>query len=80
LNHDELLLQLAKQPLKAAPGEFSVYCNDGFTLAEIVVEKVSGMSYSEFLKKNITEPLGMSNTYTPQDDFDRNRLVRTFNN
>lgn len=80
LNHDELLSQLAKQQLKAAPGEFSVYCNDGFTLAEIVVEKVSGTSFSEFIKKNIAEPLDMSNTYTPQDDFDRNRLVRTFNN
>lgn len=80
LTHDKLLSQLAKQKLKAAPGEFSVYCNDGFTLAEIVVEKISKMSFSEFIKKNITEPLGMYNTYTPQDDFDRNLLVRTFNN
>ncbi len=78
--HDELLHQLAMQRLKAAPGEFSVYCNDGFTLAEIVVERVSKISFSEFISKNITEPLGMSNTYTPQDDFDRNRLVRTFIN
>jgi len=80
LTHDGLLPQLTKQQLKADPGEFSVYCNDGFTLAEIVVEKISGMSFSEFIHKNITEPLSMSNTYTPQDDFDRNRLVRTFIN
>ena len=79
-NHDGLLSQLAKQPLKAAPGEYSVYCNDGITLAEIVVEKISHMSFSEFIKQNITEPLGMSNTYSPQDDFDRNRLVRTIIN
>ena len=80
LNHDNFLKELAKQKLKGAPGEFSVYCNDGFTLAELVVEKVSGMSFSEFIKKNITEPLGMTNTKTPQDDFDRNRLARTFIN
>ncbi len=80
LAHDSLLPQLAKQRLKADPGEFSVYCNDGFTLAEIVVEKISGMSFSEFIHKNISEPLGMSDTYTPQDDFDRDRLVRTFKN
>ncbi len=78
--HDNLLAQLAKEQLKAAPGEFSSYCNDGFTLVEIIVEKVSGMSFSEFIRKNITEPLGMNNTYTPMDDFDRNRLVRTFVN
>jgi CubicO group peptidase (beta-lactamase class C family) len=80
LNHDNFLKELAKQKLKGDPGEFSVYCNDGFTLAELVVEKVSGMSFSEFIKKNITEPLGMTNTKTPQDDFDRNRLARTFIN
>ena len=80
LNHDNFLKELAQQKLKGDPGEFSVYCNDGFTLAELVVEKVSGMSFSEFIKKNITEPLGMTNTKTPQDDFDRNRLARTFKN
>lgn len=80
LNHDNFLKELAQQKLKGDPGEFSVYCNDGFTLAELVVEKVSGMSFSEFIKKNITEPLGMTNTKTPQDDFDRNRLARTFIN
>lgn len=79
-SHDTLLSQLAKQQLKAAPGEFSVYCNDGFTLAEIVVERVSGMTFSEFVRRNITSPLGMISTYTPQDEFDRDRLVRTFVN
>jgi CubicO group peptidase (beta-lactamase class C family) len=80
LTHDNLLSNLATQQLKAAPGEYSVYCNDGFTLAEIVVEKVSGMSFTDYIRQNITEPLNMSNTYTPQDDFDRSRLVRTFVN
>ncbi|MGV2643528.1 serine hydrolase, partial [Clostridium perfringens] len=32
--HDTLLKQLSTQNLKADPGAFSVYCNDGFTLAE----------------------------------------------
>ena len=80
LNHDALLAQLATQKLKADPGEFSVYCNDGFTLAELIVEEVSGMSFSEFIRQNITGPLGMTNTKTPQDDFDLNRLARTFLN
>lgn len=37
--HDNLLRQLSTQSLKAAPGAFSVYCNDGFTLAEIFGRK-----------------------------------------
>lgn len=78
LTHDNLLSNLETQGLKAAPGEYSVYCNDGFTLAEIIVERISGMSFTDYIKQNITKPLKMTNTYTPQSDFDKKRLVRTY--
>lgn len=68
--HDHLLEQLATQNLKADPGAFSVYCNDGFTLAEILVERVSGMSFTTFLHKYITKPLEMNHTRTPRDPMD----------
>lgn len=54
----------AHSMLKAEPGEYSVYCNDGFTLAEMVVAAVAGMRYSEFLKKYIWDPIGASTTRT----------------
>ena len=66
-NHDILLRELANQRLKADPGAFSVYCNDGFTLAEILVERVSGMSFTEFLHQKFTKPLKLEHTQTPQD-------------
>ena len=44
--YQEVLDYLAISHLKAKPGEYSVYCNDGFTLAEIVVARVSGQRYS----------------------------------
>ena len=77
--HDTLLDDLATQTLKADPGAFSVYCNDGFTLAEIVIERVSGMSFTDFIHQEITDPLGMAHTKTMQDDFDRSSIVRTYN-
>ena len=77
--HDTLLDDLATQTLKAAPGAFSVYCNDGFTLAEIVIERVSGMSFTDFIHQEITGPLSMAHTKTMQDDFDRSSIVRTYN-
>lgn len=77
--HDTLLADLATQTLKADPGAFSVYCNDGFTLAEIVIERVSGMSFTDFIHQEITGPLGMTHTKTMQDDFDRSSIVRTYN-
>jgi len=68
--HDMLLEQLATQSLKTDPGAFSVYCNDGFTLAEILVERVSGMGFTAFIHKYLTEPLEMNHTKTPQDVVD----------
>lgn len=77
--HDSLLDDLSTQVLKADPGAFSVYCNDGFTLAEIVVERVSGMSFTDYIHKEITAPLGMTHTKTMQDDFDHTLVARTYN-
>lgn len=56
------LENLAESSLKGDPGIISIYCNDGFTLAQALVEKVSGLSYSNYLSKNILTKAGMNNT------------------
>ena len=56
--YEEVYDYMAHSYLKAAPGEYSVYCNDGFTLAEMAVAAVSGMSYAQYCKDHITEPIG----------------------
>ncbi|WP_028533394.1 serine hydrolase domain-containing protein [Paenibacillus sp. UNC217MF] len=73
--HDTLLKQLSTQSLKANPGAFSVYCNDGFTLAEILVERVSGMSFTAFIHNYFTEPLKLSHTKTSQDVLEQDKLA-----
>lgn len=78
LEIDNFLKNLSTQRLKADPGAFSVYCNDGFTLAQLLVEKVSGLSFTEYLNKNIETPAGMENTKTPYDDFDKEQLAKTY--
>ena len=57
-----LLETLARDHLKHAPGADSMYCNDGFTLAEIVVERVSGQRFADFMNKRVFQPLGMKDT------------------
>jgi CubicO group peptidase (beta-lactamase class C family) len=74
----DLLASLKTQRLKADPGEFSVYCNDGFSLAELLVEKVSGMGFSEYIRKNISDPLELNNTMTPLEDFPEDKLVKAY--
>ena len=70
--HDTFLSKLKKEHLKADPGEFNCYCNDGFTLLEIIVERVSGVSFTDYMKNNISKPLSLDNTGTLWDaDFDK---------
>ena len=66
--HDSILDQLSTQKLKADPGAFCVYCNDGFTLAELLVERVSGLSFSEYVSREIADPLELKNTVTPGEN------------
>ncbi|MBD3921987.1 beta-lactamase family protein [Paenibacillus sp. PR3] len=76
--HDNLLKQLSTQVLKADPGAFSVYCNDCFSLSEILVEKVSGTDFTSYIHEHFSEPLGMTNTGTPQDDLDESRMAALY--
>ena len=64
---DTLLERLAGQRLKADPGAYSVYCNDGFTLAQLVVEAVSGMEFMDYIQANLLKPAGLKNTWSPAE-------------
>lgn len=57
---DQVLQTLACTRLKHVPGEMSVYCNDGFTLVELVVRAVTGMAYHNYVQRNILDSLGMA--------------------
>jgi CubicO group peptidase (beta-lactamase class C family) len=76
--HDSFLKKLADQSLKADPGDYSVYCNDCFTLAELMVEKVSGMDFTSYIHQYFTKPLGMSDTKTPLDQPDPSKLAALY--
>ncbi|MDD5702027.1 MAG: serine hydrolase [Dehalococcoidales bacterium] len=58
----DTLKNLSRSYLKHAPGAMSPYCNEGFTLAEIIVERVSGKKYIDFLSERVFEPLSLNNT------------------
>jgi Beta-lactamase class C and other penicillin binding proteins len=76
--YHNLLNILSTERLKSEPGEFSVYCNDGFSLAELLVERVSGVSFSKFVSDNITSKLDMKDTYTSADMFDTSKLCNIY--
>lgn len=53
---------VADAPLQFTPGERFAYCNTGYYLLGLVIEKVSGKKYADFLAERIFTPLGMTST------------------
>ncbi len=75
LHHDTLLENLSKQRLKADPGAYASYCNDGFDLLELVVERVSGMPYTDYVEQFLAKPAGCKNTGTGLNMLHNAKLV-----
>lgn len=50
-------------PLDFKPGTKRSYSNTGFMLLEMVVERLSGMRFADFLQRRIFRPAGMTSTY-----------------
>lgn len=60
---DQTFALLEESALKHAPGDYGVYCNDGFTVAQALIERYANMPYEQFLRQRIWKPLGMDDTY-----------------
>ena len=62
--NDEILSFLRETKAKPyfAPGEGLRYSNTGYNLLALLVERLSGVPYEDFLQKNIFEPAGMGST------------------
>ncbi|HEX4628768.1 MAG TPA: serine hydrolase domain-containing protein, partial [Gemmatimonadales bacterium] len=58
----EFAAWIATKPLDFRPGEKDAYSSSGYALLGDVIERVSGVTYSDFLRRNIFEPLGMTET------------------
>lgn len=59
---DEHIQALAEFPyqLIGRPGELFNYSNDGYALLGFVIERVTGLPYTEYIRSHILQPAGMS--------------------
>ncbi|MBK7598693.1 MAG: serine hydrolase [Acidobacteria bacterium] len=56
-----------EKELNFEPGAEHLYCNSGYTLLAVIVERVSGQSFRQFTNDRIFKPLGMANTHFHDD-------------
>lgn len=55
--------QQAKHPAVFAPGEKYEYSNTGYLLLAVIVARVSGQSFGEFMRDNLFGPLKMTRSF-----------------
>ncbi len=68
ISSDSAYAAIKKIPFECSPGTKSAYSNIGYYLLAKIIEKVSGEHYASFLKKNIFDKAGMSNTGVSNND------------
>jgi len=63
LPRDTLVKLFSKKPFDFEPGEEQIYNNSAFFLAGLIIEKVSGMSYEDYVQKNLFDKAGMQDSH-----------------
>src|SRR3984957_2494909 len=74
---DEVVRQLAKQPLLFQPGAQWSYSSPGIEILGRIIEVCSGQKYVDFITEHILQPLGMKDSffYPPADKIARIAMV-----
>jgi len=73
--HEELVATFAKEPLQFDPGSRFSYSNSGYFLLGLVIERVSGQSYAEYLREHVLPGALHDTRYCPDaQDYERAAL------
>ena len=62
---EAFLSMLEGQPQKAPPGEGFSYCNGGYMVLAIVLERITGETFQEAVRRLVLEPAGLEATGFP---------------
>ena len=67
---DDYYPYVTSKPILFNPGERAAYSNSGFILLGVIIEKVTGSSYYDWVEQQIFRPLRMDDThfYAPAED------------
>ncbi len=74
-SRERLLSAFKNKELNFEPGTAYDYSNSGYVLLAQIVENVSGMEFNTYLRKNIFEPLRMTDTGTEDFNMVKNGAV-----
>jgi len=58
----QVVERIAKFPIQTEPGTKFIYTTSGYNLLGAAIEEVTGQSFGDYMRENIWQPLGMSDT------------------
>jgi CubicO group peptidase (beta-lactamase class C family)/predicted negative regulator of RcsB-dependent stress response len=58
----QVVERIAKYPIQTEPGTKFIYTTSGYNLLGAAIEEVTGQSFGDYMRENIWQPLGMSDT------------------
>lgn len=77
-SNEEKLAFFKNEPLDFEPGTQFSYCNSGFILLGIIIEKVTGIPYSDAVNNYIFKPLKMTNSGFDFPNLENKRKVTSY--
>lgn len=63
MSREEMVDVFKNEPMEFDPGTDYKYNNSGYFLLGVIIEKISGQSYAEFLQEHIFDKVAMENSY-----------------
>lgn len=70
-DYHEVIPELRETYLTAEPGKMFSYSNVGYTVLGIIIERASGLSYTEYIQKEIAKPMGIQVHFLLNEDHRR---------
>src|SRR6056297_303038 len=72
---EKTLNYIRKKEARFKPEEKFYYSNSGYVILGAVIEKISGLTYAQFIKENILIPLDMSSSGYDTNEYDSSWAV-----
>lgn len=66
-NEDLMRFMEQQRELNFKPGDEYSYCNTGYMFMADIIEKISGLTFEEWMQTNVFEPLGMDHSFVRRD-------------
>ena len=72
MEKDDLVRRISEYPMDFTPGTKCEYSNTNYYFIGIIIEKLSGMAYDDYVRKNILEPLHLTHLFPDTDHLTSN--------